>query len=223
MRQMVRAMSPRIEFAVVVLIAFGYFMLGSVLSLLGPEGVAAGMDERDLRFLVGYELIALWLLTVFLFARGWRLEQLGLRVAASDLPLGLALALGAYIVFLPIWVVANLFMPGLAGQSDALVEVGLTPATVVLVSLLNPVFEEVFVCAYVISAVRERRGIVFAVNLSVALRLSYHLYQGAVGVVGIVPLGLVFGYWYARTGRLWPVIVAHAVFDFVALWPYVVW
>jgi len=52
------------------------------------------------------------------------------------------------------------------------------------------------------------------------LRLSYHLYQGAQGVVSIVPLGLVFTLWFARTGQLWPVIVAHAIFDFAALVPF---
>ena len=25
-------------------------------------------------------------------------------------------------------------------------------------------------------------------------------------------------YWFARTGRLWPLIVAHVVMDFVPLW-----
>jgi len=39
-------------------------------------------------------------------------------------------------------------------------------------------------------------------------------------VIGIVPLGFIFTYWYARTGRLWPVVLAHALFDVAGLWPY---
>jgi len=56
--------------------------------------------------------------------------------------------------------------------------------------------------------------------MSLAIRLTCHLYQGAAGVIGIVPLGFIFTYWYARTGRLWPVVLAHALFDVAGLWPY---
>jgi len=35
-----------------------------------------------------------------------------------------------------------------------------------------------------------------------------------------VPFGLILTYWYARRGRLWPLIVAHVVFDFFPLLPY---
>ena len=30
-------------------------------------------------------------------------------------------------------------------------------------------------------------------------------------------MGLAFAYWFARNGRLWPLIAAHAVLDFFAL------
>ena len=46
---------------------------------------------------------------------------------------------------------------------------------------------------------------------------SYHFYQGALGVLGITPMVLLFAYWFARTGRLWPLVVAHALQDFTAL------
>jgi uncharacterized protein len=34
-------------------------------------------------------------------------------------------------------------------------------------------------------------------------------------------VGLISSYWYAPSGRRWPVIVAHAALDFAALFPYV--
>jgi membrane protease YdiL (CAAX protease family) len=97
----------------------------------------------------------------------------------------------------------------------------LQPLTVGLLSLVNGFFEELFVCAYLINAVKKRRSAIFAINVSVAIRLAYHLYQGPMAVASIVPIGLIFGYWFARTGRLWPLVVAHALMDFLALWPYV--
>jgi membrane protease YdiL (CAAX protease family) len=102
-------------------------------------------------------------------------------------------------------------------QATHLVAPGLTWATTLAASLINPVFEEVFVCGYVISALKARRGLTTAVNVSAGVRVSYHFYQGAVGVIGIAPMALLFAYWFARTGRLWPLIVAHALQDFVGL------
>jgi membrane protease YdiL (CAAX protease family) len=43
------------------------------------------------------------------------------------------------------------------------------------------------------------------------VRLLYHLYQGPIGVVTIVPMGLLFGYAYARSRQLWPLIFAHVL------------
>jgi len=37
------------------------------------------------------------------------------------------------------------------------------------------------------------------------------------GVVGVAPLALLYAYWFALTGRLWPLIVAHALADFTPL------
>jgi membrane protease YdiL (CAAX protease family) len=47
------------------------------------------------------------------------------------------------------------------------------------------------------------------------LRGCYHLYQGFGGFVGNTVMGLVFGRVWQRTGRLWPLIGAHAIIDVV--------
>ena len=48
------------------------------------------------------------------------------------------------------------------------------------------------------------------------LRGAYHLYQGFGAGLGNIVMGLVFGYVWQRTGRLWPLIVAHGLIDAVA-------
>jgi membrane protease YdiL (CAAX protease family) len=51
----------------------------------------------------------------------------------------------------------------------------------------------------------------------VALRVLVHLYQGRLALIAILPLGVVFTWYYVRTKRLWPVVVAHVVVDALAL------
>lgn len=55
-----------------------------------------------------------------------------------------------------------------------------------------------------------------ALAASALLRGAYHLYQGLAGFVGNLVMGLVFGRWFQGTGRLWPLIGAHALIDVVA-------
>jgi membrane protease YdiL (CAAX protease family) len=121
----------------------------------------------------------------------------------------------AYSAVAAAWPPAAQAMRGAAGLWPSI-----SLSAVIAVSAINPLFEEIFVCGYVITALKDRPDPWTGIHVSVAIRLLYHLYQGAISAVGIVPFGLIFGFWYARTGRLWPVIVAHAIWDFVGLIQY---
>jgi len=48
------------------------------------------------------------------------------------------------------------------------------------------------------------------------LRGAYHLYQGAGAFGGNLVMGLIFGWYYHRSGRLAPLIAAHTLIDAVA-------
>lgn len=89
-----------------------------------------------------------------------------------------------------------------------------------LVSVVNPIFEEGFVCGYVLSALTSKVGINAAVAVSVAIRLTYHLYQGPIALLSVIPMGAIHALWYAKAQRLAPIIISHAILDFVALVPY---
>src|SRR6185436_19951517 len=86
---------------------------------------------------------------------------------------------------------------------------------VFVVSVVNGVFEELFVAGYTITALQQARGMWTAINVSTAIRVLYHLYQGPFAFLTIAPMGLLFGYVYARTRQLWPLIVAHVLIDII--------
>lgn len=219
MQAYLRSLSDKAEFAIVVLGAFGYFIISSIISLIAPSG-HPHITNSHLRFLIGYELIIMSILLSFLYVRGWTLRYIGLRPTVRQTLIGFVLALAAYLVHLVIWAVAMSVSPYFVAlaKDTHLVAPGLKIGTITVVSIINPVFEELFVTGYVISYLQKRRSMWFAINVSVLIRFLYHLYQGAVGVISIIPIGLIFAIWYARTRRLWPLIVAHAAFDFLALY-----
>jgi membrane protease YdiL (CAAX protease family) len=218
MREFLRSISPRTEFLIVVAGVFGWFVLANlaiVFRLLAPRLHGDSSDWR----LVVYESIVLVLMSSFLGLRGWSPRRIGLQVDARGTLTGIGLFVLAFAVNVFAWQFVVGLSPdtarAIAGTRLALANYSLV--TIVAVSTVNPVFEEVFTSGYVISALKERRSAWFAINVSVALRLLCHLYQGVQSVVFILPLGLLFGYWYARTGKLWPLIVAHSLGDFGAL------
>jgi len=228
MKDRIRALSGRVEFLVVIFGAFGLFLPSNVAMLFVPGGPPAPtshalISDAYLQGLVLYEGIVLLLLGAFLKARGWTLERIGLKPTLRGTLQGLALVFLIYLVNLAVVVLLSFVWPEAAAAMRSLaklVDTSLSLGPVLAVSIVNPVFEEVFVCAYIVSALKEKRGVAFAVNVSTALRVTYHLYQGAAGVISIVPVGLVFAYYYARNGKLWPLIVAHGIMDFVALMYY---
>lgn len=87
----------------------------------------------------------------------------------------------------------------------------------VLAALKNGVLEEAVVVGYLVTRSRQL-GVPpwTAVVLAALLRGAYHLYQGFGAGLGNVVMGLVFGAWYLRTGRVMPLVVAHVVIDLVA-------
>jgi membrane protease YdiL (CAAX protease family) len=217
MRGMIERLSPRAEIAIVVLGAFGYFIAAELWHLAYPIG--GHISEAHLHWLLVYEPVVSLILLAFLRLRGWRWIHLGLRLRWLDPILGVLAAIVLYGVINVMWLLAmsvsSYAVEAASDQSFVAPDYGLE--TVLAVSLVNPVFEEVFVVGYLVTALRRCTPIWVAIAASTALRLVYHLYQGPGVVLTIVPWGLIFGWAFTRWGRLWPLIVAHALFDFVGL------
>jgi membrane protease YdiL (CAAX protease family) len=132
---------------------------------------------------------------------------------------GVILFIAFYAIWTVVWIATIKLSPSTAERMSEthIVSLAIPLPTVIAVGLINPLFEEVFVCGYVMTALHRKESLWLALNVSVAIRLLYHLYQGPLGVLSINPFGLVAGFWYARTGRLWPVIVAHSIIDVVGM------
>ncbi len=218
MLKFLRALSPRVEFVVVVTMAFGYFAFVSIFVALHPHAGPLHTN-RSLIVLSVYELVLMAILFPFLRIRGWTFSKIGLDPTWRDTGLGILLFFAFYAVWVLVWIATVALAPETAQRmSETHIITQVIPATTIVANgMINPLFEEVFVCGYVMTALRKEGSTWFALNASVAIRLLYHLYQGPLGVLSIIPMGLMSGYWYARTGRLWPVIVAHAAMDMLAM------
>ena len=216
----------RLEFALVVGVAFGMSILGSVLSLLHGTTVSEDVTQQVfgtawLYRVIYSELVCAPFLAAILYAGGWRLRDFPCQINRFTTLLGLIGFVLAWTANSVSDVLVTQIFQTLQGEVDALASYRPSGRTslvaVYLVSIVNPVFEEVFVCGYVIPAIARRYGETAAINVSVLIRASYHLYQGMAMLPFHVAYGLMQAYMYVRFRNLWPLIVSHALLDFFGL------
>lgn len=230
----IRSLSGGAEIAIVMCVAFGWFIVGSLWSFgdtLAPSYQMPPITERDLSELVLQEIASLAVVGWFLWRRGWTPKLLGLVWAERPVRGSLLQAIGQqalwavaliFCVVVPTAliyaVLAQLVPEAVAATTGPFVAPAIGLGVILATSLVNPIFEELFVCGYLVARLAPRYGTWPAIHASTAIRLTYHLYQGPIAALSIVPVGLVFAYWFVQRKQLWPLIVAHAYFDFTALY-----
>ncbi|HEY1179906.1 MAG TPA: CPBP family intramembrane glutamic endopeptidase [Phytomonospora sp.] len=147
----------------------------------------------------------------------WRTIGLDLRRPWFDLGSGAGLTALIGIPGLALYFVARELGLNTTVVAEALPGVWWAVPVLILAAVQNSLLEEVVVVGYLMTRLRQMRfGWVAVILSSATLRGSYHLYQGFGGFVGNFVMGLVFGYWYKRTGRIGGLVVAHALLDIVA-------
>lgn len=101
--------------------------------------------------------------------------------------------------------------------TSALDEYWWTIPVLVLQAAKNAILEEVVVVGFLMTRLRRIGwGLPATLITSALLRGSYHLYQGFGQAFGNVLMGLVFGWWFHKTRRVMPLIVAHTILDIVS-------
>ncbi|MGN6608896.1 MAG: CPBP family intramembrane glutamic endopeptidase [Jatrophihabitans sp.] len=86
----------------------------------------------------------------------------------------------------------------------------------------NGIAEEVVVCGFVLTRLAQRGWKApAAIGAAAVVRGGYHLYQGYGAFIGNAVMGLIFGWWFQRTRRVVPLIVAHTIIDAVSFVGYI--
>ena len=213
-KQWIQGLSARGEFALVTAICFGHVVASSAAVLLlhvQRMEISTSRALRGTAIEIAVLLIAGWILHL----RGWRFRELAGRFSWMSVLSGLPLFL-AYMILYWFTALALLsFYPAAAKIVPFRFVHTASPLVVVLFFVVNSIFEEFAVTGYVIKAL-ERNGLAFSVTASTLIRFLYHLYQGPLASVSILPLGILFGIVYWRTRNLWPLVTAHTIANLVA-------
>lgn len=211
MREFIEKLNDRGEFYLVTIVCFSYAITASAIILLLRIRHFELTTGRVLRGLV-IELAILSALAVILRLRGWRRADLGLRFSWPAALAGFPLFIAYLVLYYSIAIALMQFL-----QFEGFTFVPRAPLVlVVLFVLVNSAFEEIAVTGYVIEAL-SHQGAALAITASTLIRFSYHLYQGPVSSISILPLGLLFGAVYWKWRNLWPLMVAHTIANLLTL------
>lgn len=134
-----------------------------------------------------------------------------------DLALGVVLTAVIGIPGLGLYLVARAMGLNTTIAASALGEDWWSLPVLVLAAIQNGVLEEVVMVGFLFTRWSQAGwSLPKVVLVSALIRGTYHLYQGFGGFVGNIVMGIVFGAVYARTRRVMPLVIAHALLDIVA-------
>ncbi|HZA83505.1 MAG TPA: CPBP family intramembrane glutamic endopeptidase [Actinomycetes bacterium] len=214
----------RLELGLVLLLAFSPGILGLLLLGLGPQG-SAEVEAELVPAVVSivFQLFLSWspvLVIGYLLARsqeGW--AGIGLtRFRPADIGMGAVLWVASFFLVL---VLAQLFQYFGQREVDFLTEglpLWFRAVQAVLIAVTAGVTEEIVVRGYAQTRLEQLRVSTPAILLvPTALWGILHVYQGLGAALTIFCLGLLYAWYFHRTRRLWPLILAHTLFDMTQL------
>ena len=171
----------------------------------------------DMNFLMKgcFELFGLAVMFWIARVRNWPLGEWGFRPSWKLTGAGVLLFLAMALVIIGLVESANLISPGIVHRYTISF---VSWTAVALFSVCNGVFEETLESGYFIQTL-QGYGMWPAVLASTIFRTFLHTYLGMGALIIVLPFGLVFGFVYWKWRRLWPLFVAHMIFDFIAYIP----
>ena len=228
-----------IEVTVVLGVTFGLSAVTAILELsdsvlrnlskqripLNPKRSYFDLIDLGLNVALAAQLMAWGALALYLLWRGgfgpariglgrfrWRADLLG--------GIGLAVLIG--VPGLALYLLARKLGLNASVVPSSLSDTWWRIPMLVVSAFANGWAEEVVVVGYLLTRLRQL-GIAprLALGCSSVLRGAYHLYQGFGAGLGNFAMGLIFGYTWQRTGRLWPLVIAHGLIDTAAFVGYV--
>lgn len=230
------------EIVVVVMLAVGMAAVRSVVSFAkaatAPAPIATqrtvlngsaapGQPWIDLAFqliFIGSLLLPVLLVSVFLVRANEGPDELGvsLRRWRADLGVGLGIAAAIGGSGLVLYLVVRSAGGALNVVPTSLPDVWWRIPVLIMSACANSALEEIVLVGYLLRRLDQRGWSPNKALLASALiRGLYHFYQGFAGLVGNVIMGAIFARWYQRTGRLLPLLIAHAAIDIGAFVGYV--
>jgi membrane protease YdiL (CAAX protease family) len=209
-KPLIRSLSAPAEFCVVLFIGFGLGLVYQFWAIAFRHPIL--IDDRHVLPSLGLDLLVLGIILWIGRIRGWSIATFGWRVSWKGTAAGILLFIAATILK----ILVSISLAGIHAPRAGFSVTGLTVPVIVILTIINPFFEEVLEAGYFMHSLRWS-GMWPAVLASSVFRGLLHLYQGLDGATAIFASGVLYALVYWRWRQLWPLVVAHVLDDFLGL------
>jgi len=216
------------EVVLVMALTTGVFLLSAIRSYLhgsSTQYMTLILTDRRLLNMIAFEGSVVGLMLLYLRRRGWTPADFRIRFTLRGTLLGFVLpvpAWGANMVAIGTLFMLAFALGGYAGLMQIIADnkpvliphsVQVAWASIIVACIVNAYLEEITCTAYFFNQLAARIGPFAALLATDMLRMSFHVYQGALHMLGIGAVFLVLNgcYWWTR--NLWTLILAHILID----------
>lgn len=231
------------ELLVVLAVTFGTSALNAIVRLIGALAEGSLRDQpvslndaladdpwlNGALHLIRIAGLLAWGALAWYLLRADGIRGMPGRMRAGDWAWGAGLAALIGVPGLGLYVVGVVAGFGRPVDPAAMGVTAITVAPLLGWAAANAVAEELVVVGWLVTRLRQlwggaplddahltRRTVSAIIAASSLLRGAYHLYQGVGAGFGNLAMGVIFAAWYLRTGRVWPLVIAHFLIDAVA-------
>lgn len=221
MNKLIKRLSPTTELITILIIGFGLFIYSSTRSFFVVNSDYSHswiykITSQGHYSIVIYETIALLIIMYILKVRDWKISDFNLTFTFRLIWVALLIMFIRNIIGNVGFKILEVFK--VVDESTVKhVQYGLEAnwISISLIIIVNSIFEEFILIGYFFKRLEKYHPVII-IGLSMVIRQLYHTYQGWISLVMILPTGLVFGYYYYKHKKLWPVIIAHGFSNLIA-------
>ena len=204
--------SKTAEVFIVLTLGFGLFIYNST-SVINSNKISITTqtyNSFDFIFIIIYEIISLTIIASFLKKRNWTLKDFNLDFTLKMIGVAILLVvvremIGA--ILLQILYSLSIFNKTI-DKSFILIQSNIFSTG--LIVIVNSIYEEVLLTGYLFKRF-EKYHPSLVIIFSFIIRASYHTYQGWTKLPMVFIMALIFGVYYIKFKKLWPIIIAHGI------------
>lgn len=218
MNKLIRKFSPTVEFLIVLILGFGIFIYSSTSSffVINSDYTHSWnyyITSLKYSLILIYETIALLIIIYILKVRGWVLSDFNLKFTFRLIWIALLLMLIRNLIGNISYMIFD-YVTVADKSIKEHVQYGLEANWIIisLIIVINSIYEEFLLIGYFFKRL-EKYHPALIIGVSTLIRLSYHTYQGWASLFYIIPMGILFGYYYFKYKKLWPLIIAHGLMN----------
>ena len=216
---------PLLEFSLIIGISMGYFILSAIqwatIDETGPTVLV--YSNNEIFHIIYYELFVLLVVVSILKWQGRSFSNFGLSFSVDKVTMGLVLFVVNYFIYIFLFrlfgdYILNLNFLNTGSSAEIVYSINIELLPLLLFSIFNPIFEEFILVGYIVSAIHNKLGLLSCIILSVGFRLSFHIYQGPIILLSILPMGILFTVYFWHKRSILPLIISHGLMDFLSFY-----